>query len=639
MSARWGRAWDLLPVFSALVLHAVAHGRWLVCAPLLVGLVGAVVADARVVYSPARLLGAGAVGGLVGTAMLWVSVPPTAPFPPSVFGPLCGALVGLSVLCALGGERPFAWTFSCLLVALSLRVRGLEAGLWVLLAVVLSVLGVSFREGGLVRSRARGVVGYGVFLVLLGGGTWGLVRLLWRAEGALVDVVYQLTRGAVPNTGVDFQSQVDLRALERKPRGSEHPLLVLSGPRAERLRTRVFDTFDGARWTTSDALENTRLASPKAGGRGEEWLTLTLLSPLGRALPTPGSTRDVEGSPLVDVGGGWVWRGESLAGTPLALHVAREGVLPPEPAPGPELSRLPDAVREELRPLALGLLEGAATPGERARVLETYFREGFEYSLTVDLRGEGHPLAVLVREKRAAYCTYFASAMAALLRSVDVPARVVGGFAPGERNSLLGATVVRERDAHAWVEVYLAEQGRFVAYDPTPWRSRDEALGLEGTPGWAARLGEAVGTFLRELGAGLYYQPLAQAKAVAGSPVLWTLVALGALWRWRARRRGRGAVGRVGERLKPTDARLAAVYARYLRLLKRGAGLVPHGAETDDELLGRLKTARGEAVARGAEDFLVLYREARYRGEAVAPERVDEGLTRLDALLRETGRG
>ncbi|ATB29754.1 DUF4129 domain-containing transglutaminase family protein [Melittangium boletus] len=637
MSPRVGRLFDLLPVAAALALHAVAHGRWLVVAPVLVGLLAAVLLDARVAYTPARLIASGVAGAGVGTAMLWVSLPPTGLFPPGFFGPLCGALAGLCVFCALGRERHYSWTYACLLVALSLRVHGLGEGIWVLLAVVLGVLAVAFRESGLMRSGAKGVVGFGVFLGLVAGGTGLMVATLWRAEGKLVDLLYRMTRGATPGMGVDFQSQVDLRTVERKPRGSEQPLLVLSGAAPSRLRTRVFDVFDGTRWTTSDALADTRLAPPSEGAPGDaRWLTVTLLSPVGRWLPTPAGTRAVEGLPL-QVWGGWVWTGLELAGTPLALHVEGAERLPSEEPPGSLLTALPEALREELRPLALGLTEKAATPREKARALEAYFREGYEYSLNVDLSGEGSALAVLVREKRAAYCTYFASAMAALLRSMEVPARVVGGFAMGDMNPLLKATMVRERDAHAWVEVYLADEGRYVAFDPTPWRSRDEELGLAGDkPGLVGQVFEAMGMYLRELGAGLYHQPLARAKALVGSPGFWVLVIAGVLWRWRSRRVERGPVVRR-KGLGTRDTKLAAVYARYLKTLKRRAGLVPHLAETDDELLARLRAARGEAVAGLAEGFLAHYREARYRGGAVAPEQVGEWVERLDAALRAPG--
>ncbi|WNG51828.1 transglutaminase domain-containing protein [Archangium minus] len=626
---------ELAPVFAALMLHAVAHGRWLLCAPVMVGLAWAVMKDVRIDYTPARLLLAGAVGLGVGSAMLWVSEPPTAPFPPSIFGPLCGALVGLAVLCGLGSNRYFAWTYACLLVALSMRVREMQGVGWVLGALVLSVLLVAFLEGGLPRTGLRAAVGFGVFVVLLLGLSLVLARTIWASEGMLGEAVYRMTSGISSGGGSEFQSEVDIRAVVRSPRGSERPLLVLSGQAPARLRARVFDEFDGSRWRTSKELAETRLELPSGGTEAERVLAMTVLAPVGPWLPAPAGTRAVEGL-RPEVQGGWVLKARELEGNTLALRTGAEELLPPEAAQGASLTALPEALEAELRPLAEELTRGASTPRERARALEAYFHEHFEYSLNVDLRGEGNPLTVLVREKRAAYCTYFASAMAALLRTLDVPARVVGGFAPEERNPLTGATLVRERDAHAWVEVYLADEGRFVAFDPTPWRSRDETLGLsQEQRGFFGNLTGAVGTWLRQMGAGLRYQPLALARAVVGSPVFAVLVAGVLLWRLRRSRwEGRTKARRVVA-LGTKDVQLAALYARYLKTLKRRAGLVPRPSETDDELLSRLRTARGDAVADMAAEFLAHYRQARYRGEPGDPASWGALVERLDATLRE----
>ena len=632
--ARYGRLVELMPVFAALVVHAVAHGRWLLCAPVMVGLLWAGLADVRVDYSPARLLLAGALGFGAGAGMLWVSEPPTAPFPPSIFGPLCGALVGLSVLCGLGRNRYYAWTYACLLVALSVRVREMQAVGWVLGGLVLSVLLVAFLEGGLGRTGFRAAAGFGVFAVLLLGMTLWLTQTIWASEGVLMDAVYRMTSGANPGAGSEFQAEVDLRSLERKARGSERPLLVLSGAAPARLRTRVFDLFDGKRWTTSKELADRRLELPSGGTEAERTLALTVLSPVGAWLPAPAGTRAVEGV-RPEVRGGWVLKAEELEGTTLALRTGEQEHLLPEEVPGDALTALPEELREELRPLAEELTGKGRTPREKARLLEAYFHEHFEYSLFVDLRGEGSPLAVLVREKRAAYCTYFASAMAALLRTVGVPARVVGGFAPEDSNPLTGATLVRERDAHAWVEVFLADEGRFVAFDPTPWRSRDEALGLTQEPrGFLGNLVGAVGTFLREVGAGLRYQPLAQARALVGSPVFGVLMVGVLLWRLRVGKRSERKEARR-EAIGTKDVRLAAVYARYLKTLERRAGLVPNPSETDDELLSRLREARGTEVAEVAAEFLAHYREARYRGVPMGPAQGSALVEQLDAKLRQ----
>ncbi len=69
-------------------------------------------------------------------------------------------------------------------------------------------------------------------------------------------------------------------------------------------------------------------------------------------------------------------------------------------------------------------------------------------------------------DARRGFCTHYAGAMVYALRSVGIPARMVGGYQGGELNPVTGHLVVRQFDAHAWVEVWLADAG-WTRYDPT----------------------------------------------------------------------------------------------------------------------------------------------------------------------------
>ena len=77
------------------------------------------------------------------------------------------------------------------------------------------------------------------------------------------------------------------------------------------------------------------------------------------------------------------------------------------------------------------------------------------------------PLANFLFVRRAGHCEYFASAMTVMLRAEGIPARYVTGFAPGEYNDVGGDYIIRESDAHAWVEVYFPGFG-WITFDPTP---------------------------------------------------------------------------------------------------------------------------------------------------------------------------
>ena len=60
-----------------------------------------------------------------------------------------------------------------------------------------------------------------------------------------------------------------------------------------------------------------------------------------------------------------------------------------------------------------------------------------------------------------------------MLRTLGIPSRIVNGFRGGEYNDLTSSYIVREKDAHSWVEVYFPEYG-WVSFDPTPAGSADE---------------------------------------------------------------------------------------------------------------------------------------------------------------------
>ncbi len=117
-----------------------------------------------------------------------------------------------------------------------------------------------------------------------------------------------------------------------------------------------------------------------------------------------------------------------------------------------------------------------STAFERATVLEFFFRQsgGFVYDASVS---SGHASLDLVswltdvesRNYRTGYCEQFAAAMALMARTLNIPARLVVGFAPGDvvDNNGDEYIYVRGNHGHVWVELYMAGQG-WVRFDPTP---------------------------------------------------------------------------------------------------------------------------------------------------------------------------
>jgi protein-glutamine gamma-glutamyltransferase len=106
--------------------------------------------------------------------------------------------------------------------------------------------------------------------------------------------------------------------------------------------------------------------------------------------------------------------------------------------------------------------------GRAARVFETYLRNNYEYTLTPGPAPGGEsPTEYFLFTSKKGHCEYFASALAAMCRSVGIDARVVAGYLANEYHADDGVYVVRASDAHAWVEVN-AGPGGWQQRDATP---------------------------------------------------------------------------------------------------------------------------------------------------------------------------
>ena len=137
--------------------------------------------------------------------------------------------------------------------------------------------------------------------------------------------------------------------------------------------------------------------------------------------------------------------------------------------------------------LAKQITARAQTPFDKTITLENYLRSHYAYNLNLTGKPGDDPLAHFLFETRSGHCEYFASAMAIMLRTLDIPTREVNGFLPGEYNDLGEDYIVRASDAHSWVEVYFPGTG-WMTFDPTP-------PGAEDAGGFFSRLGQYMDWF------------------------------------------------------------------------------------------------------------------------------------------------
>ncbi len=240
----------------------------------------------------------------------------------------------------------------------------------------------------------------------------------------------------------------------------------------------------------------------------------------------------------------------------------------------------PAITTERLRALAREITAGAPSAYDKVRAIERWLGEHVEYSLDAPLPPESTPDTVdwFVFEGRAGWCEQIASTLVVMMREVGVPARLATGFVTGEHDDLTGRYTVRERDAHAWAEVWFPGVG-WQGFDPT---ARVPLAGESTAPAsmfvWVQRHGMVLA-----------------AGAIVVAVVFWILSA--ALQWWRARRRRPAPtwaasvladLERLGARCDRArePAETPAAYAGALALLLEASELVGVGAAIDADAFG-----------------------------------------------------
>ncbi|HLY27486.1 MAG TPA: transglutaminase domain-containing protein [Aggregatilineales bacterium] len=157
-----------------------------------------------------------------------------------------------------------------------------------------------------------------------------------------------------------------------------------------------------------------------------------------------------------------------------SISIASAPALRALPATYPEWVKaldlqLPATISQRTRALALQIVQqtNAQTAYDKAKAIEQWLRAHITYNETIENPPANRDLVDWVLfDYKQGYCTYYASAMIVMLRTLGIPARMGAGFAQGVYDGAAQTYVVRERDAHTWVEVYFQQAG-WVEFEPT----------------------------------------------------------------------------------------------------------------------------------------------------------------------------
>ncbi len=430
---------------------------------------------------------------------------------------------------------------------------------------------------------------------------------------------YILGRVSQSETVTGFTTSLDLSGLDGMLQ-SDTVVLRAYGPVDDYLRGAVYDRYDRVGWigmAASNVLPVETLTGPLHGRSVVEVRRVS--GPAGRYfLPLDArdlaTTRGIAGVDpwgIVHVGAG------DLGDVVWYRPGVRTALRPVEPTDNDV--RVPPDVRAALAPLVASWTAGATGPGHMVEDLTKHLRTDFRYALHAPPpRRHADPVLDFVFRHRRGHCEYFASALALMCRTAGVPARVVGGYRVSERNAFGGYMVVRERNAHTWVEAWLPGHG-WQTLDATPGggesRVQNTSVFRALTDFAAAVLDASLAWVSRRRPIDL----LAAAALAAG--------VLGAV-RWLRARRNVVASSLVdGERPSPTYTVLTAALAHAGVHRAHGEAL-EHFA---DRIASVIPGQVGAAVATAVRDYAAL----RYGGEG-DPVAVAEALARCATDVRHS---
>jgi hypothetical protein len=402
---------------------------------------------------------------------------------------------------------------------------------------------------------------------------------------------------------------------------SDEMVMRVYGPPVDYLRGQVYDRYDFGTWTwskTAQAIEIHTAVGRPLGPAANEIRTIGdamardarahYFLPLGaHRLGTP------HGAALVDPTGTL----RPLAGevpTPVyfdAGRVSGPAELPVED-PSPQDLVVPAELVATLSRFAGEWTAGATTARQKVIAIESHLRRDFRYSLEPSfperqVRGIEPYLVHFLVHSRRGHCEYFATAMAMLARQVGVPARVVGGYRVAEHNPVGGYDVVREKNAHAWAEVWIEGEG-WRTSDATPATEANEAHDSS----WLAALIDALASGWDRL-----------ADAIARASLWQILIALAtavgalAFARWLRARRARATLEADGSSPLSCFVELEGALA--------WRGIARSSSESLEHYEARLREAELEQAAV----LVAAYGALRYGGVGEAPDLA----TRIEAYV------
>jgi transglutaminase-like putative cysteine protease len=129
--------------------------------------------------------------------------------------------------------------------------------------------------------------------------------------------------------------------------------------------------------------------------------------------------------------------------------------------------QLPSGFPRDITSLARSIAIGTKTPYDKVLAINKYLAK-IPYQANINAPPAGtDPVEYFIFTQKSGFCLYYASAMATMLRSVGVPARLAIGYLPGDPGEVPGQYLLRDKHYHAWPQIYFSSYG-WVDFEATP---------------------------------------------------------------------------------------------------------------------------------------------------------------------------
>ena len=436
------------------------------------GLAGYIAAPGQVQPATGFLVGSGivtlAVLGLasisvrmVACTMLFVSAAVLVRF-----GLLAGSLTS-------GGQMVLAWLVAAVVVLVLCDQVGTQSS---------PPLAREGAPGAAPSVAARSALGVAVIVVVLAA---VLAPLLLPFVGEPTEAGQGASLEALRDGSASLRATSSLDMTTR-PDLTDEVVFTVDSDRATFWRGETFDIWDGRSWTRSDdgfqpLLPGDRLqvGPDDLGARGDDVVEQRIRIEVSYAEVVHGAAsateveidRPVRQRPDGTLISAPMGRGTTYTVISRREPLSEQRLRDTDDGPTPESVAAQYAqeplMTDRVRALAADITADATTRYDQVRAIESWMGERVEYSLDAPLAPKGVDVVDhFLFEAEQGWCEQIASSLVVLARANGIPARLVTGFVPDEQDPVTGVFTVRQRDAHAWAEVWFPEVG-WVPFDPT----------------------------------------------------------------------------------------------------------------------------------------------------------------------------